>query len=491
MSDSTLTRYLKLKVAADLSADAKYNLNRIDSLGFLATVNDDDSLNLVARGDIDIEPNSPSVGGDGINGTINLGISRTNASNNIDVVSHAKSFLIKAGFKLANQASTATNSLQLDFNSAADLSTDRTLTVDVDSANRSLVVKDSGQVVTIDPVSGSNSSIKSLTGLTTPLSVAQGGTGAVGPANDPHALDELVPSYTAVERGWALAVDDNNEANGLIWKQFEAGGTVTNVTLDVNSVSTLFTLAAPTSVPPASGPNQQLITTAGTFTLLPTSQIANKVYASPNGSAGVPAFRSLVKADLPTLTTTDIAEGTNQYFTEARAQSAVVVQVLSSIDLTHSPSSSAVVTQLNLKENTITAGTVGQYWRGDKSWQTLNTDSVPEGTSQYFTDVRAQTAAVVDSTAGSETTQAASVSAMKFYVGTAVSGGLSAANWSTGSTFSLTHGFGTKDVLVAVYDIDSSAEIYVDSVVRNSVNEVTLTASETPSGSGWRVLVRR
>ena len=100
MSDSTLTRYLKLKVAADLSADAKYNLNRIDSLGFLATVSDDDSLNLVARGDIDIEPRSPDVGGDGINGTINLGISRNTASNNIDVVSYARSFLITAGFNI-------------------------------------------------------------------------------------------------------------------------------------------------------------------------------------------------------------------------------------------------------------------------------------------------------------------------------------------------------------------------------------------------------
>lgn len=481
MSDSTLTRYLKLKVAADLSADAKYNLNRIDSLGFLATVNDDDSLNLVARGDIDIEPRSPDVGGTGINGTINLGVSRNPSTDNIDVVSYARSFLVRAGFKLANQAATATNSLKLDFSAASDLTVDRTLTVDVNGGNRSLVVKDSGQVVTIDPISGSNSSIKSITGLTTPLSVAQGGTGSSGPANDPHSLDELVPSYTAAERGWALAVDDDDEANGLIWKQFEAGGTVTSVELDVSAVPEL-TLSA-TSNP---------IEVAGTFTLSKAVQQAAKVYAGPtSGGNAVPTFRSLAKTDLPALTTTDIAEGTNQYFTEARAQSAVVVQVLSSIDLTHSPSSSAVITQLNLKENTITAGTTSQYWRGDKSWQTLNTDSVPEATSQYFTTVRAQTAAVVDSTAGNETTQAPSVNAVKLAIAAASASGLSAANWSTGSTFALTHGFGTKDVLVAVYDIDSSAEIYVDSVVRNSVNEVTLTASTAPTGSGWRVLVRK
>lgn len=483
MSDSTLTRYLKLKVAADLSADAKYNLNRIDSLGFLATVNDDDSLNLVARGDIDIEPRSPDVGGTGINGTINLGVSRNPASDNIDVISYARSFLVRAGFKLLNSTSavspSTTKSLEIKYTSA-DNAADRVLTVDVDGANRSLSIEDSGRVVTIDE-NNSNSSIEELTGLTTPLSVAQGGTGSSGPANDSHALDELVPSYTAAERGWALAVDDDDEANGLIWKQFEAGGTVTSVELDVSAVPEL-TLSA-TSNP---------IEVAGTFTLSKAVQQAAKVYAGPtSGGDAVPTFRSLIKTDLPALTTTDIAEGTNQYFTEGRAQNAVVVQVLSSIDLTHSPSSSAVITQLNLKENTITAGTTSQYWRGDKSWQTLNTDSVPEATSQYFTTVRAQTAAVVDSTAGNETTQAPSVNAVKLAIAAASASGLSAANWSTGSTFALTHGFGTKDVLVAVYDIDSSAEIYVDSVVRNSVNEVTLTASEAPSGSGWRVLVRK
>ena len=475
MSDSTLTRYLKLKVAADLSADAKYNLQRIDSLGFLATVNDDDSLNLVARGDIKVEPNSADVGGSGQDGTVSFGTQ----SHSVSVDSFTTSFLVRAGFKLANQVASSTNSLQIDFSSNSDLAIDRTLSLDVVGDSRAISIEDSGKVVTVDGA-GSNSSIEELTGLTTPLSVSQGGTGRVGPDNDPHALDSLVPTYTAAERGFALAVDPADESNGLMWREFEAGGTVTNVELDVDAVPEL-TLSA-TSNP---------ITTAGTFTLSKTSQSANLLYASPNGSAGVPTFRSLVKADLPALTTSDIAEGTNQYFTAARAQSAVVVQTLVAGDLTHAPSSDRMLTLLATKEPTILSGTASQYWRGDKSWQTLNTDAVSEGTNQYFTTARAQTAAVVDSTVGSETTQAPSVNAVKLAIAASSASGLSAANWSTGSTFALTHGFGTKDVLVAVYDIDSSAEIYVDSVVRNSVNEVTLTASEAPSGSGWRVLVRR
>lgn len=43
-------------------------------------------------------------------------------------------------------------------------------------------------------------------------------------------------------------------------------------------------------------------------------------------------------------------------------------------------------------EPVITAGTTSQYWRGDKSFQTLNTTVVPEGTNLYHTPLRVVTA---------------------------------------------------------------------------------------------------
>ena len=80
-------------------------------------------------------------------------------------------------------------------------------------------------------------------------------------------------------------------------------------------------------------------------------------------------------------------------------------------------STSSLNSAIGGKEAAVTAGTTSQYYRGDKSWQTLDTAAVSENSSyKYFTDGRAQTAAVVNSTAGSETAQAASVSAMKSYV---------------------------------------------------------------------------
>jgi hypothetical protein len=43
---------------------------------------------------------------------------------------------------------------------------------------------------------------------------------------------------------------------------------------------------------------------------------------------------------------------------------------------------------LALKEDTLAAGTTAQYYRGDKSWQTLNSSVVPENTNLYYTAVR-------------------------------------------------------------------------------------------------------
>jgi hypothetical protein len=40
------------------------------------------------------------------------------------------------------------------------------------------------------------------------------------------------------------------------------------------------------------------------------------------------------------------------------------------------------------KEDAIAAGNVSQYWRGDKTWQTLNTSVVPESGNLYFTNAR-------------------------------------------------------------------------------------------------------
>jgi hypothetical protein len=50
---------------------------------------------------------------------------------------------------------------------------------------------------------------------------------------------------------------------------------------------------------------------------------------------------------------------------------------------------SSIQTQINGKEDSIALGTASQYWRGDKTWQTLNTAAIPEETNLYYTNTRA------------------------------------------------------------------------------------------------------
>lgn len=57
----------------------------------------------------------------------------------------------------------------------------------------------------------------------------------------------------------------------------------------------------------------------------------------------------------------------------------------------------------NSKENAITAGTVGQYFRGDKTFQNLDTSVVPENGNLYFTNDRADARANVQIGAATST----------------------------------------------------------------------------------------
>lgn len=52
---------------------------------------------------------------------------------------------------------------------------------------------------------------------------------------------------------------------------------------------------------------------------------------------------------------------------------------------------SVMTSALTLKENTIVSGLISQYYAGDKSWKTLNTDVVTESTNLYFTQARSRT----------------------------------------------------------------------------------------------------
>jgi len=103
--------------------------------------------------------------------------------------------------------------------------------------------------------------------------------------------------------------------------------------------------------------------------------------------------------------------------------------------------SSADWTTFNNKENAITAGTTAQYFRGDKTFQTLNTSVVPEGTNLYYTEARvnANTNVAANTAARHNavtlgTANGLSLSTQVLSLGLAsagVTGALSGTDWST------------------------------------------------------------
>lgn len=76
------------------------------------------------------------------------------------------------------------------------------------------------------------------------------------------------------------------------------------------------------------------------------------------------------------------------------------------------------------------------------------------------------------------------------WVSNAVSSSYSV-DWVTGDglTKAVTHNLNSLDVLVQVYDKSDGSSILIDSTLRNGVNTLSLSSSQAPGASGWKVLV--
>jgi hypothetical protein len=168
-----------------------------------------------------------------------------------------------------------------------------------------------------------------------------------------------------------------------------------------------------------------------------------------------------------TLNTSVVPELTNLYYTEARVSAntdvaantaarhnAVTLGTANGLSLNvqqlslqlasgsqNGALSSTDWTTFNSKENAITAGTTAQYFRGDKTFQTLNTAAVPELTNLYYTEARVS--ANTDVAANTAARHAAvtlgtanglSLNTQQLSLGLAsagVTGALSGTDWST------------------------------------------------------------
>jgi hypothetical protein len=195
--------------------------------------------------------------------------------------------------------------------------------------------------------------------------------------------------------------------------------------------------------PPASGTKgyYYIVSTAGTFAGI-SFEVGDWIIS--NGTAwgkvdNTDAVSSVfgrtgnVTATNGDYNTSQVTENTNLYYTEARVNAntnvaantaarhnavtlgtanglSLSTQVLS-LQLATSGQNGALSSTdwstFNNKENAITAGTTAQYYRGDKTFQTLNTGVVPESGNLYFTNARAIASVLTGYSSGAGTISAA------------------------------------------------------------------------------------
>ena len=225
----------------------------------------------------------------------------------------------------------------------------------------------------------------------------------------------------------------------------------TGVTVDLNTAQTLTNKTLTSPVVSGLYLSDNNIIIEGTndtneTTLVFTDPTQDNTITFKNAT-GTVAFEGDITSAINALTTSDIEEGTNLYFTDERAQDAVGLNLSGSNSLTAT---------YNDGSGTFTFDT------------TLATTSYMSKSSGLAVDISAlETKLVTDSF-----TKKASAN-----VGN-----------GTNTSFAVTHNLNTRDVVVNVYDNSTYDTVEVD-VVRTDANTVTVTFASAPTSNAYRVVV--
>jgi len=268
--------------------------------------------------------------------------------------------------------------------------------------------------------------------------------------------------------GWVQTEAVNTVGtDAIIWQQFSGAGTFlagngltltgstfaidTSITADLSTAQTLTnkTLTSPTVSGLYLSDNNIVI--EGTndtheTTVNFTDPTADRTITFPDAT-GTVAFTSDITSAINALSTTDIEEGTNLYYTDERAQDAV-----------------------------------GNIVSGSNSLAVAYNDSTPSITF----DTTLATTSYLSKSSG----LAVDISALETKLVTDSFTKKATANVGNGSatSFAVSHNLGTRDVQVQVYDNATYDTVEVD-VVRTDTNTVTVSFAVAPASNAYRVVV--
>lgn len=237
------------------------------------------------------------------------------------------------------------------------------------------------------------------------------------------------------------------------------------------------TLGADSKIPSAQLPSYvDDVVEVATFAALPVTGETGKIYVTLDTNYSYRwSGSTYVFIGRPIVNTDELAEGSaNKYFTDGRAQIAVVTQTITNGVTNKAPSEDAVFDALALK---LDAGSFsGEF---DGNFAIKDTDDLDEGlTNLYFTDGRAQTATITQTITDGVTTKAPSSDAV-----------YDALTPITSSLAGKQDGIQFKDdgVNLGTSGTVTSVDFVGPGVTAARVgNAVSVTINATGTGGGWQ-----